>query len=246
MDTGTAMVRLESVSRGFGKRDNRVIALDEVTLDFPEGVFTAVMGPSGSGKSTMLQCAAGIDRVDSGEVTLAGTPLRGLSEAALTRLRRQHVGFVFQTFNLIPSLTARQNVALPLMLAGRKPARKAVDAALDRLGLGERKQHRPGELSGGQQQRVALARALLTGPKVLFADEPTGALDSKSSRQVMQLLRELVDTTGQTIIMVTHDPVAASYADQIVFLADGRPAGLLESPTPELAAARITKLEQSW
>ncbi|MFF5437214.1 ABC transporter ATP-binding protein [Streptomyces achromogenes] len=246
MDTGTAMVRLESVSRGFGKRDNRVIALDEVTLDFPEGVFTAVMGPSGSGKSTMLQCAAGIDRVDSGEVTLAGTPLRGLGEAALTRLRRQHVGFVFQTFNLIPSLTARQNVALPLMLAGRKPARKAVDAALDRLGLGERKQHRPGELSGGQQQRVALARALLTGPKVLFADEPTGALDSKSSRQVMQLLRELVDTTGQTIIMVTHDPVAASYADQIVFLADGRPAGVLESPTPELAAARITKLEQSW
>ncbi|MBK3524167.1 MULTISPECIES: ABC transporter ATP-binding protein [Streptomyces] len=246
MDTGTAMVRLESVSRGFGKRDNRVIALDEVTLDFPEGVFTAVMGPSGSGKSTMLQCAAGIDRVDSGEVTLAGTRLRGLSEAALTRLRRQHVGFVFQTFNLIPSLTARQNVALPLMLGGKKPARKAVDAALDRLGLGERKQHRPGELSGGQQQRVALARALLTGPKVLFADEPTGALDSKSSRQVMQLLRELVDTTGQTIIMVTHDPVAASYADQIVFLADGRPAGVLESPTPELAAARITKLEQSW
>ncbi|GGR55224.1 ABC transporter ATP-binding protein [Streptomyces eurythermus] len=240
------MVRLESVSRGFGKRDNRVIALDEVTLDFPEGVFTAVMGPSGSGKSTMLQCAAGIDRVDSGEVTLAGTRLRGLSEAALTRLRRQHVGFVFQTFNLIPSLTARQNVALPLMLGGKKPARKAVDAALDRLGLGERKQHRPGELSGGQQQRVALARALLTGPKVLFADEPTGALDSKSSRQVMQLLRELVDTTGQTIIMVTHDPVAASYADQIVFLADGRPAGVLESPTPELAAARITKLEQSW
>ncbi|MFJ4712056.1 ABC transporter ATP-binding protein [Streptomyces sp. NPDC088785] len=246
MDTGTAMVRLEAVSRGFGKRDNRVTALDKVTLDFPAGVFTSVMGPSGSGKSTMLQCAAGIDRVDSGEVILAGTPLRGLSEAALTRLRRDHVGFVFQTFNLIPALTARQNVALPLMLAGRKPKRKAVDAALERLGLGERKQHRPGELSGGQQQRVAIARALLTGPKVLFADEPTGALDSKSSRQVMELLRELVDRDGQTIIMVTHDPVAASYADQIVFLADGRPAGLLESPTPELAAERITKLEQSW
>ncbi|MBO1334083.1 ABC transporter ATP-binding protein [Streptomyces sp. VRA16 Mangrove soil] len=246
MHKGSTMVRLEAVSRGFGKRDNRVNALDEVTVDFPEGVFTAVMGPSGSGKSTLLQCAAGIDRVDSGEVELAGAKLAGLSEAALTRLRRQHVGFVFQTFNLIPSLTARQNVALPLMLAGKKPRRKDVDGALDRLGLSERKGHRPGEMSGGQQQRVAIARALLTRPKVLFADEPTGALDSKSSRQVMEQLRELVDRDGQTIIMVTHDPVAASVSDRIVFLADGKLAGWLESPTPELAAERITKLEQSW
>ncbi|MFF9315221.1 ABC transporter ATP-binding protein [Streptomyces sp. NPDC014748] len=246
MHMGTPMVRLDAVSRGFGKRDNRVNALNEVTVDFPEGAFTAVMGPSGSGKSTLLQCAAGIDRVDSGEVTLAGTPLAGLSETALTKLRRHHVGFIFQAFNLVPSLTARQNVALPLMLAGEKPKRKDVDGALERLGLGERKQHRPGELSGGQQQRVAIARALLTRPKVLFADEPTGALDSKSSRQVMERLRELVDQDGQTIIMVTHDPVAASVADQIVFLADGRIAGWLESPTPELAAERITKLEKSW
>jgi putative ABC transport system ATP-binding protein len=223
------MVRISQVSKTYGRRDNRVAALDGVSVAFPAGRFTAVMGPSGSGKSTLLQCAAGIDRVDAGEVELAGT--------------RDRIGFVFQAFNLVPSLTARQNVALPLMLAGRRPKRRDVDAALDRLGLAERRRHRPGEMSGGQQQRVAIARALVTRPQVLFADEPTGALDSRSSREVMTLLRELVDREGQTIVMVTHDPVAASFADEVLFLADGRIAGSLEAPTPDLVAARITKLE---
>ncbi|HEU5030084.1 MAG TPA: ABC transporter ATP-binding protein [Spirillospora sp.] len=237
------MVRISQVSKTYGRRDNRVAALDGVSVTFPGGRFTAVMGPSGSGKSTLLQCAAGIDRVDAGEVELAGTSLNRLSESALTKLRRDRIGFVFQAFNLVPSLTARQNVALPLMLAGRRPKRRDVDAALDRLGLAERRRHRPGEMSGGQQQRVAIARALVTRPQVLFADEPTGALDSRSSREVMTLLRELVDREGQTIVMVTHDPVAASFADEVLFLADGRIAGSLEAPTPELVAARITKLE---
>ncbi|MGI5325108.1 ABC transporter ATP-binding protein [Actinomadura nitritigenes] len=237
------MVRISRVSKTYGRRDNRVAALDDVSVAFPGGRFTAVMGPSGSGKSTLLQCAAGIDRVDAGEVELAGTSLTGLSEGALTRLRRDRIGFVFQAFNLVPSLTARQNVALPLMLAGKRPKRRDVDAALDRLGLAERRRHRPGEMSGGQQQRVAIARALVTRPRVLFADEPTGALDSRSSREVMTLLRDLVDREGQTIVMVTHDPVAASVADEVLFLADGRIAGSLEAPTPELVAARITGLE---
>jgi putative ABC transport system ATP-binding protein len=237
------MVRISRVSKTYGRRDNRVAALDDVSVAFPGGRFTAVMGPSGSGKSTLLQCAAGIDRVDSGDVELAGTSLAGLSEKALTRLRRDRIGFVFQAFNLVPSLTARQNVALPLMLAGRRPKRRDVDAALDRLGLAERRRHRPGEMSGGQQQRVAIARALVTRPRVLFADEPTGALDSRSSREVMTLLRDLVDREGQTIVMVTHDPVAASVADEVLFLADGRIAGSLEAPTPELVAARIAGLE---
>ncbi|MEU6744725.1 ABC transporter ATP-binding protein [Spirillospora sp. NPDC046719] len=237
------MVRISRVSKTYGRRDNRVAALDDVSVAFPGGRFTAVMGPSGSGKSTLLQCAAGIDRVDAGDVELAGTSLNGLSEGALTRLRRDRIGFVFQAFNLVPSLTAQQNVALPLMLAGKRPKRRDVDAALDRLGLAERRRHRPGEMSGGQQQRVAIARALVTRPKVLFADEPTGALDSRSSREVMTLLRDLVDREGQTIVMVTHDPVAASVADEVLFLADGRIAGSLEAPTPELVAARITGLE---
>ncbi|MBD2891162.1 Bacitracin export ATP-binding protein BceA [Actinomadura sp. RB99] len=237
------MVRISRVSKTYGRRDNRVAALDDVSVAFPGGRFTAVMGPSGSGKSTLLQCAAGIDRVDAGDVELAGTSLSGLSEGALTRLRRDRIGFVFQAFNLVPSLTARQNVALPLMLAGKRPKRRDVDAALDRLGLAERRRHRPGEMSGGQQQRVAIARALVTRPQVLFADEPTGALDSRSSREVMTLLRDLVDREGQTIVMVTHDPVAASVADEVLFLADGRIAGSLEAPTPELVAARITGLE---
>ncbi|MBO2454468.1 ABC transporter ATP-binding protein [Actinomadura barringtoniae] len=239
-----AMVTVSRVGKTYGRRDNKVAALDDVSVRFPGGRFTAVMGPSGSGKSTLLQCAAGIDRVDSGEVELAGTFLNKLSESALTKLRRDRIGFVFQAFNLVPSLTARQNVALPLMLAGRRPKRRDVDAALDRLGLADRRRHRPGEMSGGQQQRVAIARALVTRPQVLFADEPTGALDSRSSRQVMDLLRELVDQQRQTIVMVTHDPVAASFADEVLFLADGRIAGSLEAPTPELVAARITKLEE--
>ncbi|GGT38146.1 ABC transporter ATP-binding protein [Streptomyces purpureus] len=236
--TSTA-VRLTSLRRLH--RDVR--ALDGVDLDFRTGSFTAVMGPSGSGKSTLLQCAAGLDRPTSGSVEIGGVELTGLRERELTLLRRDRIGFVFQAFNLLPPLTAAQNVALPLRLAGRRPSRGEVRAALERVGLGERAGHRPGEMSGGQQQRVAIARALITRPAVLFGDEPTGALDSATSRDVLVMLRELVDREGQTIIMVTHDPVAASYADRVVFLVDGRLSGELAAPTAEQVAARMARLE---
>ncbi|WP_443051194.1 ABC transporter ATP-binding protein [Streptomyces sp. JV185] len=204
------------------------------------GTFTAVMGPSGSGKSTLLHCAAGLDRPTSGTVEVGGVRLTGLSERRLTLLRRDRIGFVFQAFNLLPSLTAAQNVALPLRLAGRRPSRTEVRDALARVGLADRARHRPAELSGGQQQRVALARALITRPAVLFGDEPTGALDTATGRGVMEMLRELVDGEGQTVVMVTHDPVAAAYADRVVFLVDGRVADDLAGPGAERIAARMT------
>jgi putative ABC transport system ATP-binding protein len=200
------------------------------------------MGPSGSGKSTLLQCAAGLDRPDSGKVSIGGTELSGLRETALTRLRRDRVGFVFQSFNLMPSLTAAQNVELPLRLAGRKPDAKAIGAALAAVGLADRGRHRPSELSGGQQQRVAIARALITRPQVLFADEPTGALDMRTSRDVLELLSGLVAEREQTIIMVTHDPMAAAYAGRVVFLDDGRIADSLDRPTAAAVADRMTRL----
>jgi putative ABC transport system ATP-binding protein len=241
---GTAQaVALRDVSKVYGTRSATVTALDGVTLDFGQGMFTAVMGPSGSGKSTLLQCAAGLDRPDSGEIILGGTPLTGLSETKLTKMRRDRIGFVFQSFNLLPSLTAELNVALPLRLAGRRPSRKDVRAVLNAVGLADRARHRPAELSGGQQQRVAIARALVTRPAVLFADEPTGALDSATGREVLTMLRRMVDRAGQTIIMVTHDPYVTSYADRVVFLADGRVAGELYDPTPQAVAERMTRLE---
>jgi putative ABC transport system ATP-binding protein len=202
-------IRLGSVTRRYGSGGTSVTALDEVSLAFPRGTFTAVMGPSGSGKSTLLQCAAGLDRPTSGSVTVGDTELTGLSETKLTLLRRERIGFVFQAFNLLPSLTAEQNVALPLRLAGRRPKKAQVREVLEQVGLGDRARHRPTEMSGGQQQRVALARALITRPEVLFGDEPTGALDSRTGREVLTLLRGMVERDGQTIIMVTHDPVAA-------------------------------------
>ncbi|MER5963780.1 ABC transporter ATP-binding protein [Streptomyces sp. NPDC002057] len=235
----TAAVRLRRLTRHH--RDVR--SLDGVDLDFRAGTFTAVMGPSGSGKSTLLQCAAGLDRPTSGQVEVGGVALEGLSERRLTLLRRDRIGFVFQSFNLLPALTAAQNVALPLRLAGRRPSRTEVREALARVGLAGRERHRPGELSGGQQQRVAIARALITRPAVLFGDEPTGALDSTTSREVLDMLRELVDRDGQTIVMVTHDPVAAARADRVVFLVDGRVADELPAPTVEAVAARMTTLE---
>jgi putative ABC transport system ATP-binding protein len=238
-------VLIESMTKTYGTGANALTALDQVSLSFIDGSFTAVMGPSGSGKSTLLQCAAGLDRPDSGRVAIGGTDLTGLRETALTRLRRDRVGFVFQSFNLMPSLTAAQNVELPLRLAGRKADPTAVAAALTAVGLADRTQHRPSELSGGQQQRVAIARALVTRPQVLFADEPTGALDTATSRHVLQLLRDMVADARQTVIMVTHDPVAAAYADRVVFLADGRIAGTLDHPTAEAVAARMTGLEVS-
>ncbi|MET9661053.1 ABC transporter ATP-binding protein [Streptomyces sp. NPDC006510] len=224
-------VRLRSVRRAYGEVD----ALGPVDLTVRVGTFTAVMGPSGSGKSTLLHCAAGLDRPTSGTVEVGGVRLTGLSERRLTLLRRDLIGFVFQSFNLLPALTAAQNVALPLRLAGRRPSRTEVRDPLARVGLADRAGHRPTELSGGQQQRVALARALITRPAALFGDEPTGALDTATSQGVMEMLRELVDLEGQTIVMVTHDPVAAAYADRVVFLVDGR---IADDPTG-LDAERI-------
>ncbi|MBG6135094.1 ABC transporter ATP-binding protein [Longispora fulva] len=240
MDDG---VRLESLSRTYGTGSTVVTALDGVTLEFEAGTFTAIMGPSGSGKSTLLHCAAGLDRPTGGRVLVAGTDLTGLDETALTLLRRDRIGFVFQSFNLLPALTAEQNVGLPIRLAGRRPDRAEVLKVLADLGLADRAGHRPSELSGGQQQRVAIARALVTRPAVLFADEPTGALDAKTGRDLLALLRTLVDEQGQTIIMVTHDPVVAAHAHRVVFLADGRLAGELVDPTAEQVAARMTGLE---
>ncbi|WP_077796776.1 ABC transporter ATP-binding protein [Streptomyces sp. JHA26] len=236
-------IRLRSVSRRYGAGDGAVAALDEVSVGFPRGTFTAVMGPSGSGKSTLLQCAAGLDRPTSGSVVVGGTELTGLSERRLTLLRRERVGFVFQAFNLLPSLTAEQNVALPLRLAGRRPPHGRVREVLRQVGLGDRARHRPPQLSGGQQQRVALARALVTRPEVLFADEPTGALDTRTGREVLSLLRGMVDREGRTVVMVTHDPVAASYADRVVFLVDGRVGGDLAGAGADAIAAHLTGLE---
>ena len=235
-------VRLSSVTKVYGAKGNAVHALRGVTLDVPVGSFLAVMGPSGSGKSTLLQCAAGLDTPTSGRVLLGMQELGALGERDLTLARRDRIGFVFQAFNLVSALTAEQNVALPLRLAGRRPSRQQVRDALALVGLAEEARRRPSELSGGQQQRVAIARALIIRPEVLFADEPTGALDSTTGRAVLGLIRELVDTAGQTVVMVTHDPLAAAYADRVVFLADGRLAGELAAPTPEAIAERLARL----
>ncbi|OIV36090.1 ABC transporter [Mangrovactinospora gilvigrisea] len=241
--TPTAL-SLRQVTRTFAGSggDSAVTALDAVDLDLPRGTFTAVMGPSGSGKSTLLHCAAGLDRPTSGTVTVDGTELGGLDETALTRLRRDRMGFVFQSFNLLPTLTVHQNTVLPMELAGRRVDRAAVRALLGRLGLADRLGHRPAQLSGGQQQRVALARALLLRPAIVFADEPTGALDSTAAQQVLGLLRNAVDETAQTVLMVTHDPVAAARADAVVFLADGRIVDTLRAPDADAVAGRMARL----
>jgi putative ABC transport system ATP-binding protein len=240
--TRVEALRLVGVRRIFGTADNPVHALDDVSVSLPAGTFTAVMGPSGSGKSTFLQCAAGLDEPTSGTVFIDGTELALGNETALTKFRRQRVGFVFQQFNLLATLTVWQNVTLPLRLAGRKIDRAHCMAVLDSVGLGNRIEHRPAELSGGQQQRVAIARALVTKPNVIFADEPTGSLDTRSAREVLALLADAVHEMGQTVVMVTHDPVAASYADGVLFLADGRIVGQLRNPTAELVAERMTHL----
>jgi putative ABC transport system ATP-binding protein len=234
------VVEVSEVTRRYA---NGVTALAGVSVSFDTGSFTAVMGPSGSGKSTLLQCAAGLDRPTSGRVTLAGQDLTSLGERRLTLLRRERIGFVFQSFNLMPALTAEQNVALPLRLAGRRPGKSDVRASLAAVGLADRGGHRPAELSGGQQQRVAIARALLTAPAVLFADEPTGSLDSRSGEQVLRLLRDLVDQRRQTVVMVTHDAHAAAYADRVLFLADGRIDGEIVAPTAEAIMIHMARLE---
>jgi putative ABC transport system ATP-binding protein len=228
--TGPA-ARAVAAGKVYGRGDTAVTALDDVTVDIPVGSFTAIMGPSGSGKSTLMHCLAGLDTVTSGQVMVGETDLATLSDSGLTRLRRERVGFVFQAFNLIPTLSAQENILLPLRLAGRTPDAAWVDQVIDTVGLRPRLGHKPSELSGGQQQRVAVARALASRPEVLFADEPTGNLDSRSGVEVLGLLREAVDRFGQTVVMVTHDPRAASYADRVVFLADGRIVEELAHPT---------------
>ncbi|MCT2589892.1 ABC transporter ATP-binding protein [Streptomyces sp. N2-109] len=238
-------LRLVEVTKTYGDAENAVTALDGVNLSLPAGSFTAVMGPSGSGKSTLLQCAAGLDRPDHGRVVVDGEEMTGGSEAALTKFRRQRIGFVFQQYNLLPTLTVAQNTVLPLKLAGRRVDRARTEEILAGVGLADRMEHHPDKLSGGQRQRVAIARALVTEPSVVFADEPTGALDTRSARDVLRLLQGSVRLHGRTVVMVTHDPMAASYADSVVFLADGRLAGQLNAPTVDAVAERLAHLGDS-
>src|SRR3954465_1330153 len=238
----SAMIHVDDVVRVFGRGGGQGRALDGVALSLARGTFTAIMGPSGSGKSTLLQIAAGLDRPTQGAVHLGDEQLNGLNERALPRLRRERIGFIFQSFNLLGALTAEQNVALPSRLAGKRLPRSVVRDALDRVGLDERRGHRPAQLSGGQQQRVAIARAFVGEPSVMSADEPTGALDTRSGRAVLALLRDTIDESGGTLVMVTHDPSAAAWADRVVFMADGRLAGELHDPTAEQVAERLTRL----
>lgn len=236
-------VELHGVRRKYGKGSGAVHALSGIDLALERGSFTAVMGPSGSGKSTFLQCAAGLDRPSQGTVRLGGTEITSMSENKLTALRRTRLGFVFQAFNLLPSLTVEQNVVLPMRLAGRRPDRRRAADMLQRVGLGaDKHKRRPGELSGGQQQRVAIARALVTNPDVIFADEPTGALDTTTAAEILTLLRSAVDGMGATVVMVTHDPAAAAYADRVLFLADGVIVDRLERASAAQIAARMTAL----
>ena len=235
-------VALRDVRKVYGRGDGAVVALDGVSAALRPGSFTAIMGPSGSGKSTFLNVAAGLDRPSSGSVALGDADLAQLSERRLTILRRERIGFVFQAFNLLPSLTVAQNIALPLRLDGRRPRRSAVREIVARVGLDKRLRDRPSQLSGGQQQRVAIARALITRPEVVFADEPTGALDTQSGRGVLALLREVVDKDGHTVVMVTHDPIAAAYADRVMLLADGRVAGTLEALSVDQVAEHLAHL----
>jgi putative ABC transport system ATP-binding protein len=227
----------------YGEGNTQVVALDGVDIGFEAGKLTAIMGPSGSGKSTLLHCMAGLDSVTDGEVRVGDSPISDLSDQELTLLRRQRMGFIFQAFNLVPNLTAEENILLPLLLGGREPDPTWAQRVIESLGLGDRLHHRPDELSGGQQQRVAVARALVSRPDIIFADEPTGNLDSTSGQEVLDFLRRAVDDWDQTVVMVTHDPVAASHADLVVFLRDGQLVSLLEDPTPDRVLDRIRTLE---
>ncbi|MEZ5246396.1 MAG: ABC transporter ATP-binding protein [Acidimicrobiales bacterium] len=230
------------VSKVYGSGDTVVRALDDVDVDFVKGHFTAIMGPSGSGKSTLMHCLAGLDTVSAGEVYVGDTDLSGLSERDLTLLRRDQIGFIFQAFNLVPTLSAMENITLPMDLAGVKPDREWLDEVIRTVGLADRTGHRPSELSGGQQQRVAVSRALASRPQIIFADEPTGNLDSTTGGEILAFMRRAVRELGQTIVMVTHDPVAASYADRVIFLADGKIVDELHGPTPESVLDRMKSL----
>jgi putative ABC transport system ATP-binding protein len=234
--------RAEQATKRYGQGDTTVTALHGVTVGFEAGAFTAIMGPSGSGKSTLLHCLAGLDTLTSGRVYVGGVELGGLNEKRLTLLRRERIGFIFQAYNLVGTLTAEENITLPLRLAGRKPDADWLREVVDTVGLGDRLHHRPSELSGGQQQRVAVCRALATQPEIVFADEPTGNLDSRVGAEILGFMRAAVDALGQTIVMVTHDPVAASYASRIVFLADGRIVDEMHRPTTDRVLDRLKQL----
>lgn len=235
--------RTVSATKIYGSGDTEVRALDDVTIDIERGRFTAIMGPSGSGKSTLMHCLAGLDTLTSGEVYLGDTELHSLSDKELTQMRRDKIGFVFQAFNLIPTLTAEENVRLPMSIAGRKGDEDWIQKVISILGIGDRLTHRPSEMSGGQQQRVAAARALASQPEIIFGDEPSGNLDSNSAAELLGFLRQAVDEFGQTMVMVTHDPSAASYADRIIFLADGKPVDEMLDPTAGAILDRMKTLE---
>ena len=243
MTTVAPAVRAVDIRKSYGKGDTAVTALAGVTLDVPTGQLTAVMGPSGSGKSTLMHCLAGLDSIDSGQIEIAGTSVVGMKDKALTALRRDRVGFVFQQYNLLPTLTAQENITLPLDIAGTTPDADWMKVVVDAVGLSDRLKHRPSELSGGQQQRVACARALVTRPDVVFADEPTGNLDSRSGAEVLGFLQRSAREFGQTIVLVTHDPVAAAYADRVVFLADGLLVDEMSAPTAQSVLDRMKRFE---
>ena len=241
---GTPAARAVGITKTYGTGETTVTALDNVSVDFHQAEFTAIMGPSGSGKSTLMHCLAGLDSVTSGSAAIGDTELAGLSDKKMTKLRRDRIGFVFQSFNLVPTLTALENITLPMDIAGRRPDQQWLDSVIDTLGLRDRLGHRPSELSGGQQQRVACARALASRPDIVFGDEPTGNLDSRSSGEVLGILRTSVDRLAQTVVIVTHDPRAASYADRVIFLADGRVVDEMRSPTADTVLDRMKMLEQ--
>ena len=238
----TPAVSVSGLSKTYGSGDALVRALDDVTVDLYAGEFTAIMGPSGSGKSTLMHVCAALDTADRGTVLVGDHDLGRMGDKALTALRRDEIGFVFQSYNLVPTLTAAENITLPLAIAGRRPDREWYDAVIATVGLGDRLSHKPNELSGGQQQRVAVARALVSRPRVVFADEPTGNLDSRASAEVLDLLRSSVDEHGQTVVMVTHDPVAAAYTDRVVFLADGRVVDEVREPGQEQVLEIMTRM----
>ncbi|MBL6277966.1 ABC transporter ATP-binding protein [Micromonospora fiedleri] len=238
-----AAARASDVWKVYGSGEAQVIALRGVSAEFERGRFTAIMGPSGSGKSTLMHCLAGLDTVTRGTVHVGDTTVTGLGDAGLTKLRRDKIGFIFQQFNLLPTLTAKENILLPLSIAGRKPDQAWYDIVIDTVGLRDRLDHRPAQLSGGQQQRVACARALVARPEVIFADEPTGNLDSRAGAEVLNFLRNSVREHGQTIVMVTHDPTAAAYADRVVFLADGQIVSELIEPTADTVLDTMKKLD---
>jgi putative ABC transport system ATP-binding protein len=240
---GEPAAQIRDLVKTYGSGDALVRALDGVSLDLETGQFTAIMGPSGSGKSTLMHCAAALDRADSGSVRIGDQDLSSLGDKALTRLRRDRIGFVFQAYNLVPTLSAEENIRLPQAIAGRKPDPQWYDEVVDTVGLRDRLTHRPNELSGGQQQRVAVARALVGRPAIVFADEPTGNLDSRSGAEILELLRRSVDAHGQTVVMVTHDPVAAAYTDRVVFLSDGRVVDELREPDREQIIARMAAVD---